>query len=266
EQLRLGDRLQVEWERREPLPLDLGLPRRGVQPLVENAVLHGISRLPGGGTVLVAVAMDDGALQVVVRNPAPPPAPPGLPARRAGDGAGHALRNIGHRLAYLYGDEARMAGGWSEGYYRVEVRLPARHARKPAGVAGGRAGWRSSSSTTSRWPATGCVRSSKARPGSKWLPRPRMAARRCPPAPSTTRTSCCWTSRCRGSTGWKPPATSRLSSPARRWCSAPRTTHMRCPPSRRRDRKSTRLNSSHVKISYAVFCVRKKHTVFYRQQ
>src|SRR5690606_28006493 len=39
EQLRLGDRLQVEWERREPLPLDLPLPRLVLQPLVENAVL-----------------------------------------------------------------------------------------------------------------------------------------------------------------------------------------------------------------------------------
>lgn len=125
EQLRLGDRLQVHWDRREPLPWDLPLPRLVLQPLVENAVLHGISRLSAGGTVEVALAMDDGELRVVVRNPAPAPAVPPGPARRAGDGAGHALRNIGHRLAYLYGDAARMAGGWDEGYYRVELRLPA---------------------------------------------------------------------------------------------------------------------------------------------
>ena len=51
EQLRLGDRLQVAWRKAEPLAVALPMPRLVLQPLVENAVLHGISRLPEGGTV-----------------------------------------------------------------------------------------------------------------------------------------------------------------------------------------------------------------------
>src|SRR5690606_41224079 len=46
ERLRLGSRLQVDWTKREPLPWDLPLPRLVLQPLVENAVLHGVARLP----------------------------------------------------------------------------------------------------------------------------------------------------------------------------------------------------------------------------
>ena len=140
EQLRLGDRLRVEWHRAAPLPWDLPLPRLVLQPLVENAVLHGVSRLPAGGTVEVGLAVEGDALTIVVRNPAPGPGAQEHPSRRASDGAGHAQRNIGHRLAYLYGEGARMTGGWNEGYYRVEVRLPMDQARGPAGDAGGRTG------------------------------------------------------------------------------------------------------------------------------
>lgn len=143
EQLRLGSRLAVEWDRVEPLPWDLPLPRLLLQPLVENAVLHGISRLPAGGTVQVGLAASGGELRVWVRNPAPTPPATGLPARRGGDGAGHAQRNIGHRLAFAY-PGADMAAGWDggdgESYYRVELRVPLGRASAPAGEAGRRTG------------------------------------------------------------------------------------------------------------------------------
>ena len=120
EQLRLGDRLRVEWERREPLPWTQPLPRLVLQPLLENAVLHGVSRLPAGGTVQIALRQDGGELHVRVRNPAPPP--------REHDafngGAGHARGNIGQRLAYAFGKQARMTGGWDGGYYQAEFRVP----------------------------------------------------------------------------------------------------------------------------------------------
>jgi two-component system, LytTR family, sensor histidine kinase AlgZ len=119
EALRLGPRLRVEWRREEPLPWDLPLPRLVLQPLVENAVLHGVSRLAAGGTVEIGLRADGRWLQVDVANPAPPP--------RAGDdgaGARHARRSIGHRLAYAFGPEARMAGAWDEGYYRAGFRVP----------------------------------------------------------------------------------------------------------------------------------------------
>jgi two-component system sensor histidine kinase AlgZ len=118
ESLRLGPRLQVAWERVEPLPWRMPMPRLVLQPLVENAVLHGISRLPGGGRIDIRLAQEAGALRIAVCNPAPD-----APVQGSG-GSGHAQRSIGHRLAYAFGPEARMTAGADAGYYRVELRLP----------------------------------------------------------------------------------------------------------------------------------------------
>ncbi len=121
ESLRLGGRLEVEWDRREPLPWDLPLPRLILQPLAENAVLHGISRLPEGGTVAIALWTQGQALHLRVRNPAPPPGETGGPLPR---GSGHAQRSIAHRLAWRFGPQARVTAGWHDGYYACEVVLP----------------------------------------------------------------------------------------------------------------------------------------------
>lgn len=121
EQLRLGERLRVEWDRREPLPWELALPRLVLQPLVENAVLHGVSRLPEGGMVEIALWTEGRALRLRVRNPAPAPDAAAATLHR---GAGHAQRNIGHRLAWRFGPQARVTAGWADGYYACEVTLP----------------------------------------------------------------------------------------------------------------------------------------------
>ena len=124
EQLRLGERLRVEWQRDEPLPWTLPMPRLILQPLLENAVLHGISRLPEGGAVDIALRADDRLLRITVRNPSLPPDAPGV------HGAGHAQRNIAHRLGYAFGPRARMTAGWSGGYYACELELPLDSARR----------------------------------------------------------------------------------------------------------------------------------------
>jgi two-component system sensor histidine kinase AlgZ len=119
EALRLGPRLQVAWRRTEPLPWKQPLPRLVLQPLVENAVLHGISRLPQGGMIEIDIAADADMLLLAVRNPAPP--------QREGDGnrgAQHAQRSIGHRLAYAFGPRAGMTAAWDAGYYRCELKVP----------------------------------------------------------------------------------------------------------------------------------------------
>ncbi|NUS38434.1 MAG: histidine kinase, partial [Lysobacter sp.] len=94
EALRLGPRLRVAWAREEPLPWQQPLPRLVLQPLVENAVLHGVSRLPEGGAVEIGLRTRGGCLHVAVRNPAPAGTEPALRP-----GAGHAQRSIGLRLA-----------------------------------------------------------------------------------------------------------------------------------------------------------------------
>jgi two-component system sensor histidine kinase AlgZ len=123
EQLRLGERLQIRWRRHEPLPWQLPLPRLVLQPLVENAVLHGISRIPAGGTIDIELTADADSLHISIHNPAPPPREHDVPAdpRR---GSGHAQRSIAHRLAYAFGSRARVTGRWHEGYYLAELRVP----------------------------------------------------------------------------------------------------------------------------------------------
>ncbi|HVH34682.1 sensor histidine kinase [Tahibacter sp. UC22_41] len=101
EQLRLGDRLRVDWQV-DGLPRDLELPSLLLQPLVENAVYHGIQPLPAGGTVRVHGQVDGNVIEIRVDNPCPPPA-----ARRGG-GNGMALNNIRSRLALHYGGRAAL--------------------------------------------------------------------------------------------------------------------------------------------------------------
>lgn len=69
EELRLGERLKVEWRKQDGLPWTLAMPRLVLQPLLENAVLHGVSRLPEGGTIRIDLAMEGDMLRIVVRNP-----------------------------------------------------------------------------------------------------------------------------------------------------------------------------------------------------
>ena len=118
EALRLGPRLQVKWRRVEPLPWTLVLPRLMLQPLLENAVVHGIAPLPEGGCVEIDIGVFGETLQIIVYNPARPPDPDGS------TGARHAQRSIGHRLAFAFGPRARMTSHWQDGYYRCELSIP----------------------------------------------------------------------------------------------------------------------------------------------
>lgn len=83
ESLRFGPRLRVAWDLPDPLP-DHELPLLVLQPLTENAVLHGIERRAEGGEIGISLTIDDGSMRIVVRNDL---APPGSPPR-AGHGIG----------------------------------------------------------------------------------------------------------------------------------------------------------------------------------
>ena len=89
-----------------------------LQPLVENAIRHGIEPIPGGGTVEVSVRGVDGALELEVRNPLPPSGsvPP--------DGNRMALDNIRQRLELAYGGRATLETTEHDGCYRALLRLP----------------------------------------------------------------------------------------------------------------------------------------------
>lgn len=115
EQLRLGERLRVERDT-AGLPVDLEMPSLLLQPLVENAVYHGIQPLRQGGTVRIAGRRVGGAVEIEIGNPLPPDAP----APRNG----HAQDNVRRRIAYHFGARGALETIVADGRYTVIVRLP----------------------------------------------------------------------------------------------------------------------------------------------
>jgi len=116
EQLRLGDRLQVQWDIAPGL-LDTPMPSLILQPLVENAVYHGVARLPQGGVIRVSVQRKGNTLQALVENPVP---------EEATRSEGHqiALDNIRQRLSAQFGAQGELRIQHAEGVFRVEFSYP----------------------------------------------------------------------------------------------------------------------------------------------
>jgi two-component system sensor histidine kinase AlgZ len=123
ETLRLGDRLRVRWQREEPLPWGLKLPRLVLQPLVENAIIHGVAQLADGGTIDIGLRAQGKALKVTVGNPCPPSGQLAGEASGAGDNS-HAQQSIAHRLRYRFGTATSMVTRHDAGYYACELTLP----------------------------------------------------------------------------------------------------------------------------------------------
>ncbi|HET6631672.1 MAG TPA: histidine kinase [Rhodanobacteraceae bacterium] len=115
EQLRLGERLQVELDTAEA-PAALRLPRLLLQPLVENAVHHGIHGYREGGLVRLAVRRTAGEVRVVIDNP--------LPTGADRSGHGHAQDNVRRRIGYHFGTRGALETDVRGDRYRVVVRLP----------------------------------------------------------------------------------------------------------------------------------------------
>lgn len=118
EQLRLGERLAVEWQIGE-VALDLPIPPLMLQPLLENAVYHGIEPAAEGGMVRIAIAQQGNELHIAIANPTTPQVP-----HAAGNQI--ALANIRERLALYYDLEARLEIATSDNRYEVRIVLPCR--------------------------------------------------------------------------------------------------------------------------------------------
>ena len=140
EQLRMGERLSVEWQMHD-LPEKALIPPLLLQPLLENAVYHGIEALPQGGTIKIVLHRSGDELRLTVENPC---------VERSGEhGKGEhrrvyepehtmtqntgklqrsnnkmALLNIRERLDLLFDAEARYKVESGNNFYRVEIVLP----------------------------------------------------------------------------------------------------------------------------------------------
>ena len=116
EELRLGERLNVEWKV-DALPRNALVPGLLLQPLLENAIYHGIEPRQEGGTVTVTGEITGELITIVVRNPV------GDQKRRA-IGNQLALANIRERLTLMYGEEALVKSGRFDLEYIVTLRFP----------------------------------------------------------------------------------------------------------------------------------------------
>lgn len=123
EQLRLGRRLQIDWQIGEHNP-NLKIPSLMLQPLVENAIFHGVEPLPRGGKITIKVSQNDKQLSIVIGNPYL------LVKKNQHHGASTqrhnrmALDNIRRRLTAHFGAAARLSSSAENGVFTTYIFCP----------------------------------------------------------------------------------------------------------------------------------------------
>ncbi len=136
EKLRLGDRLQVEWHLNS-MPGDALVPPLVLQPLLENAVYHGIEPSSEPGVISINIFFKGGDVHAILRNP-----------YQANGGRHHggnkmAIANVRERLALHFDAEGTLASKVVGNAYEVHLRMPYRQSsstatadpnRRPAGA------------------------------------------------------------------------------------------------------------------------------------
>jgi len=115
EQLRFGNRLRVHWQL-DPHAAEARVPPLLLQPLVENAVRHGVEPNDAGGDVDIVTRARGSEVEIRVVNTV------GLPTR--GKGHGLALRNVRQRLRLMHDVAARLEAGPGEGRFVVRIVMP----------------------------------------------------------------------------------------------------------------------------------------------
>lgn len=124
EQLRLGERLTVDWNLKS-MPADALVPPLVLQPLLENAVYHGIEPSSEPGVVSINVFLTRGEVHALLRNP----------YRKEGgrhhSGNKMALANVRERLALHFDAEASLESRVTKDGYEVHIRLPYRTSADP---------------------------------------------------------------------------------------------------------------------------------------
>jgi len=118
EALRLGDRLKVDWQL-DHFDEAVVLPHLSLQPLLENAIYHGIQPLPKGGTILVKIRRDKNNLRVMISNPV-------LPGIKTPEKPGNslALENFKHRLQAYYGEAAQFSAERKQDIFEIMFSCP----------------------------------------------------------------------------------------------------------------------------------------------
>lgn len=118
EKLRLGERLQVEWKT-DCMPGSARVPALVIQPVVENAIYHGIEQIPKGGTITVNGKCHADSLELAISNP--------VPEQKTGNhrkGNRMALDNIRARMTAMYSGRSKVTAVEDSGIYTVTLYWP----------------------------------------------------------------------------------------------------------------------------------------------
>lgn len=122
EQLRLGERLAVDWQLHE-VPEGVQIPALLLQPLLENAVFHGIEPSPQGGQIRVRIARQGERLEIGIDNPLTDrPNPSHTPSPRPHNRM--ALENVRHRLEAHFGASAELSETSHQGRFQLTISYP----------------------------------------------------------------------------------------------------------------------------------------------
>jgi sensor histidine kinase YesM len=116
ERVRFGDRLRYEQQVADDA-LDVQIPALLLQPLLENALKHGIAHLIEGGDIRMACSRAGEFLEILVRNHSDA-------TRPSSSGTGIGLANVRGRLELLYGSRASLETLESDDSFEVEIRIP----------------------------------------------------------------------------------------------------------------------------------------------
>lgn len=122
ERHRLGDRLQVNWELGD-LPMASKIPSLSIQPLLENAIYHGIEPMPEGGRINIRAKRNEGSYTLQIENP--------LAGQQATasqhEGNRFAQDNVRQRLLACFGDAAELDISPGQDSYLVTLTVPIEH-------------------------------------------------------------------------------------------------------------------------------------------
>jgi two-component system sensor histidine kinase AlgZ len=119
EKIRLGERLNVQWNVSASIPRTALIPALTLQPLLENAIYHGIEPRFAGGTIKIDMWTEGETLNILISNPLPDETQP-----KRSRGNKIAQENTRQRLTTQFGSAASLEAYTDGGQYHVRIRMP----------------------------------------------------------------------------------------------------------------------------------------------
>jgi len=114
EQLRLGERMAIDWQ--IPTGVEsVRIPLLTLQPLLENAIRHGVELSATRCDIMLAVQISDDAVAITLSNPL-------APEKRSGNQM--SMRNVSERLKARFGPQARLTAAEEEGFFVTHLSYP----------------------------------------------------------------------------------------------------------------------------------------------